>query len=127
MDIRKVQVFVGWTISVLLSAMLGMSAYFKFSPSSEMGEMLAHIGYTAEAMFPLGVIEIACFLLFLLPQTSFIGAILLTGYLGGAISAHYRINDSVMVPVIMALLVWVGYALRRPDVVKKAIAPLRAP
>lgn len=63
-------------------------------------------------MKTIGVIEIAVAILYLIPQTAFIGAVLVTAYLGGAIATHVRIDDNFIAPVIMGVLVWVALGLR---------------
>ncbi|MCA9166167.1 MAG: DoxX family protein, partial [Planctomycetales bacterium] len=75
-------------------------------------EMFAKMGWTADQMFKVGVVEVAVAVLFLIPQTAFVGAILLTGYLGGAVAAHVRINEPFFFPLIMGVIAWVALGLR---------------
>jgi hypothetical protein len=67
-------------------------------------------------MTKIGVVEVVITILFLIPQTSFIGAILLTGYLGGATVTHVRLGDSFVVPVVIGVLVWIALGLRNPAI-----------
>ena len=62
----------------------------------------------------LGVLEIAATIIYLIPRTSFLGAILLTGYLGGAICTHLLAGDPWFFPIIIGVLAWLGLALRQP-------------
>jgi hypothetical protein len=71
----------------------------------------------------LGILELVCTVLYAIPRTAVLGAILLTGYLGGAIATHVRIGDDFTPPVIMALLLWGGLYLR--DARLRALLPLR--
>jgi hypothetical protein len=63
-------------------------------------------------MIPLGILEITCTVLYVIPRTSVLGAILLTGYLGGATAANVRIGQNYLVPVIVGVLVWGGLFMR---------------
>ncbi|MCA9207504.1 MAG: DoxX family protein, partial [Planctomycetales bacterium] len=76
-------------------------------------EMMDKIGIPLALLPTIGIIEIAVTLLYLIPRTSFLGAILITGYLGGAIFTHLRIGDPWYFPVIIGVLAWLGLALRR--------------
>jgi len=114
---------VGWVLSGLVAAFLGVSALGKLGllPNPEMQESLATLGWTLEGIYPIGFVEIAAFVLFLIPRTAFLGAILLTAYLGGAVATHARIGDPQLVGgIIIGVVTWVAFALRRPDVIKSA-------
>jgi hypothetical protein len=115
----------GWVLSVLPALMLCFSAYSKFSPPPDFEKNLAAMGWTADVMVPLGIVEAASTILFLIPQTSVLGAILLTGYLGGAVATHVRIADwgHAWIPVVLGIIVWLGIALRDPRL--WSLIPLR--
>jgi hypothetical protein len=117
-------VWIGRVISTLPVLMLLMSAMFKFAPPDGMAKGLEHIGWKEDQMFTLGLIEVACTLLYVIPQTSVLGAILLTGYLGGATATHVRVGDAWYATVILGLLVWLGLFLR--DARLRALIPLRS-
>ena len=74
------------------------------------------LGYPGGAVFPIGVIELACLALYLVPRTSVLGAILLTGHLGGAIATHVRVESPLLgytfFPLYVAALLWGGLYLR---------------
>jgi hypothetical protein len=73
------------------------------------------LGYPVSLAVPLGVIVIVCVALYAVPRTSFLGALFLTGYLGGAVSSHVRIGDvpfNIAFPFIVASLIWAGLFLR---------------
>jgi hypothetical protein len=74
-------------------------------------------------LVPLGIVELACTILYIVPQTSVLGAILLTGYLGGATATHLRVEESWIGPVLLGILVWLGLFLR--DCRLRALLPLR--
>jgi hypothetical protein len=73
------------------------------------------LGYPAHLVLGLGILELACLAIYLLPRTAFLGAVLLTGYLGGAVATHVRIGSpvfSVIFPILIGALLWGGLALR---------------
>ena len=84
------------------------------------------MGYPENIIFGLGIVVLACTILYLIPRTAVLGAILLTGYLGGAVATHVRINDllHVPVPVVFGALLWGGLWLR--DSRLRALIPLRS-
>jgi hypothetical protein len=65
-------------------------------------------------MVVLGLVEFIATVLYVIPRTSVLGAILLTGYLGGATATHVRVGDAFAVPVLLGVLLWVGLVLRQP-------------
>ncbi|WP_202799925.1 DoxX family protein [Schlesneria paludicola] len=107
-------VWVGRVVSTLPVLMLIMSASMKFLKPPPLIEGLAKFGYPESLAFGLGVTESLCTLLYVIPQTSVLGAILLTGYLGGATATHVRIGDPFLAPVILGVMVWAGLWLRSP-------------
>lgn len=104
----------GWILSVLLLFFMCFSASGKFLDWEGKEEMFARMGFTTELMFRIGVLEVAVAILFLIPRTGFLGAILLTGYLGGAVVTHLRVNDPAYFPVIIGILVWIALGMRNP-------------
>ena len=120
----KVMYWIGWGISGLAIAALTMSATMKFVKPPDLEKGFEHLGWDLSLALALGIVEISCVLVYALPQTSVLGAILLTGYLGGAIATHVRIGDPFYVPVILGVLVWLGLFLR--DARLRAILPLRS-
>jgi DoxX-like family len=116
----------GWVVSMLPVLMLLYSASGKFLQPKGMEEGLEHLGWKMDVMLALGVVEVACTALYLIPKTSVLGAILLTGYLGGATATHVRVGDPVYVflsPVVFGVLVWLGIYLRCGRL--RALIPLR--
>jgi hypothetical protein len=102
-----------------------MSATFKFiQPGKEFADGLEHMGWKADVMFILGFVEVACAIIYLVPKTSILGAILLTGYLGGAIATHVRVGDQFIAPALLGIFIWLGLWLRDPRL--KALIPLRS-
>jgi hypothetical protein len=78
-------------------------------------EATVGLGYPESVIIPIGVVLIVCTILYLIPKTSVLGAILLTGYLGGAVATHVRTGESlfsIVFPVIFGVLLWLGLYLR---------------
>ena len=86
-------------------------------------EGFAHLGLPESLALGLGILELACAVVYVIPQTSVLGAILLTGYLGGATCTHLRVGDPFFMPVVIGALVWGGLFLRDPRL--RALIPLR--
>lgn len=77
---------------------------------------MAKLGIPLSLLPTIGVLEIGVTLLYLIPRTSFLGALLLTGYLGGAVFTHLRVGDPWFFPLIVAIVAWLGLALRQPTI-----------
>ena len=75
-------------------------------------------------MTGLGILELACMIIFLIPRTAVLGAILLTAYLGGATATHVRIGDPFIFPVVTGMFIWLAMFLR--DARIRALIPLRS-
>lgn len=84
---------------------------------------LEKMGYPPHLAHTLLIVEFVCVILYVIPQTAVLGAILLTGYLGGATATHVRIGESWSFPVIFGMVVWLGIYLR--DARLRALIPLR--
>ncbi len=117
-------VWVGRVVSVLASLVFVMSAFMKLKGGAEVTQGMAHLGLTESLITPLAILEITCVVIYLIPATSVLGAILLTGYLGGAICTHLRVGDPFFVQIALGILVWLGLYVREDRL--KALIPLRA-
>ena len=111
-------------MSTLPVLMLLFSGVMKFIPSPQMNEGLKHLELPLNFAFGLGVLELSCTIIYLIPRTAVLGAILLTGYLGGAMLTHLRIGEAVYLHVIFGVFLWGGLYLRDPRL--RALIPLRA-
>jgi hypothetical protein len=108
-------------LSGLLSAfMIFVSGVPKFIDWEGKEEMFAKMGFTVELLFKIGIVEVALAVLFLVPRAGFLAAVLLTGYLGGAVVTHVRIGDAFFFPVLFGVLFWVALGLRVPGVFRLA-------
>jgi len=104
----------GRVVSILVGLPFVFSAVMKLIAHPEVIKGMSHLGLPESLIKPLGVIELLCAVAYLVPQTSVLGAILLTGYVGGTIITHLRVGEPVYVNIILGLMIWLGLYLRRP-------------
>ena len=117
----------GRVLSALPVLVLLLSASFKLAhPPQVVQSFSGQFGYPARLLLPLAVIEISCVLLYVIPRTAVLGAVLATGYLGGAIATHVRVEDpGFVVALALGVFVWAGLYLRDPRL--RELLPLRRP
>ena len=111
----KKKLWAGRVLSALPVLLLLFSASMKLMkvPAAVIG--FAAFGYPPSLLGTIGVVELLCTVVYLIPRTSILGAILLTGYLGGATATHARLADpSFVMAVLVGVLVWAGLYLREP-------------
>jgi len=116
-------VWVGRTISTLASLAFLMSGLMKLKGGAEVRQGMTHLGLPESLIMPLAVLEIACVVIYLIPMTSVLGAILLTGLMGGAICSHWRVGDPCFAQIALGIFVWLGLYLRESRL--KGLIPLR--
>jgi hypothetical protein len=120
----KAILWMGWLLSALPSLLLLFSGSMKLIKSEDIVKGFEHLGYPEHLALTLGIVEIGCTLVYLLPRTAVLGAILLTGYLGGAIATHVRLLEmQFLTPFVLSLLIWGGLFLR--DARVRALIPVR--
>jgi hypothetical protein len=110
-------------ISILLSLLFAVSGLMKLKGGTEVMVGMAHLGLPESLILPLGILELSCVVIYLLPATSVLGAILLTGYIGGAICAHVRVGDPFIIQIALGIFVWLGLYLRENRL--KELIPVR--
>lgn len=115
--------WIGRVLSALPVLALLLSAVVKLVKPEGFVENFEKLGYPESVALGIGIAELACTIVYIIPQTAVLGAILLTGYLGGATATHVRVGDPFFAPVILGVLVWLGLYLRDPRL--RALAPLR--
>ena len=118
-------VWVGRVISIAASLLFLLSAFLKIRGGPELAKGIAHLGLPESMILPLSILEISCVVIYLIPPTSVLGAILLTGYIGGAICTHWRVGDPFIAQILVGVFVWLGLYLREYRL--KALIPLRRP
>lgn len=112
-----------YLLSALPAAALLMSAFMKLTRNPQLVEGAPHLGWPVEVLVALGFVELGCTVLYLVPRTAVLGAVLLTGYMGGAIATHVRIGEPYLAQLAFGVVIWLGLWLREPRL--KALLPLR--
>jgi hypothetical protein len=106
-------VIAGWILSAIPALMLLSGTYFALSGAPMVTEGMAHNGFPLSLVKTIGLIELTCSVLYLIPATAFYGAILISAYMGGAVVTHLRIGESQwFVGVVFAIIAWAGLAMR---------------
>jgi hypothetical protein len=117
-------IWTGRVISALPVLLLLFSAVMKLVKPAGVVDGFKKLGYPEWEIAVLGIVELVCTIIYVIPATSILGAILLTGYLGGATNTHVRMSDPLFVmPVIAGVLVWLGLLLRESRL--RPLLPLR--
>jgi hypothetical protein len=123
-NVSKGAKITGWVLTGLIALVFIGGGIFGFTQGDKPNEQLEKFGWTPQHMQKLAIVEIVCGIIYLIPQTAGLGAILLTGYLGGAVATHVRVNDpGWFIAVIVGIIVWLGLFLR--DSRLRQLVPLR--
>jgi hypothetical protein len=126
--VSKKSLWAGRVMSALPAMLLLFSGIMKLTGMDAVLEGFAKLGYPASLILGIGIVEIACVVLYVIPRTAVLGAILVTGYLGGAVATHVRVGDPLfsqaLMPFYLGVLVWGGIYLR--DDRLRALIPVRS-
>ncbi len=115
-----------WVVRILTAFVIlafAMSGIMKVSHVSAVVQGFAHAGIPEGAILPLGILELTCLALYLIPRTAVLGTFLLTGYLGGAILSTIITRMNLTLPIVVGLCVWAGAWLRVAEL--RRLMPLR--
>lgn len=122
----KRDLWIGRVLSGVAVLFLTFDAVLKLLRLPMAVEGTSQLGYPAGVVLPLGLVQVVCLVLYVIPRTSVLGAVLWTGYLGGAIATHVRLGNPlfthVLFPIYVALLLWGGLWVR--DGRLRALLPL---
>lgn len=122
--IPAASLWTGRILSGLAAALLLLGGIMDVLKLPQAVEGAVQAGYPAGVVFPLGVVVLVCVALYAIPRTSVLGAILLTGYLGGATATHVRLGQAQFIaPVVFGVFVWGGLWLR--DTRLRILLPVR--
>ena len=106
----------GWVLSILAILLLLADGFAKLIKPEPVIQATLQLGYPESTITTIGILVIICTIIYAIPRSAFIGAILLTGFLGGAIATHFRINNPLfshtLFPVYILLFIWLGLYLR---------------
>jgi hypothetical protein len=116
------RLWTGRILGIVTSLFLAVDSLVKLLELEPAVKGSAQLGFAASATRPIGVLLAACLAVYLVPRTALLGAVLLTGYLGGAVAIHYRAGNGAF-PIVFTLgvgvLVWLALALREPGIVRR--------
>jgi hypothetical protein len=125
--VSRKAVWAGWVASALPVLMMVFSGVLKLMRPEPVIESFQKLGYSPDLAIGLGVLELSCVAVYLLPRTAVLGAVLMTGYLGGAVNTHLRIGDPLLThtlfPIYLGALAWIGLLLREKRL--RALLPFR--
>ena len=123
----KGSLWAGRILSALPVLFLLLDGMMKLFKPAFVVQATVQLGYTESVIIPLGTVLLLCTALYVIPATSILGAILLTGYLGGAVATHVRVNEGlfpIIFPTIIGALLWLGLYFRNERL--RALVPLRS-
>lgn len=114
--VNKTSRIIGWILSILAMLFLLFDAFGKFTKPEAVIKGTTDLGYPVSSITLLGAILLICTILYAIPKTSLLGAVLLTGYMGGAIATQIRVENPlftyILVPVYLGIILWLGLYLR---------------
>lgn len=123
----KAPLWTGRVLSGLPALFLLMDGAMKIPKPAFVVEATTNLGYKENVIVPLGIVLLVCTVLYLIPQTAVLGAILLTGYLGGAVATHVHARNGafeILFPVLFGAMLWGGLVLR--DTRLRSVLPWRS-
>ena len=123
--LKRWLVLAGWAVGAIALYVLLWSIRLKLTRNPWYVAEWGRIGYADGKLQAIGLVQLACVVLYLIPPTAVLGTVLLTGYLGGAISAYVRIGEPypMMVPLTTCLLLWAGIYMREERL--RSLLPFR--
>ena len=114
--VGKTRLVVGYVLTGLVALFLTFDTILKVLRLAPAIQGTTALGYPADAVLLIGVVELVCLALYLVPRTAVLGAVMLTGYLGGAIATHVRVGSPLLshtlFPIYVAVMAWGGLYLR---------------
>ena len=127
LPVSNKRLWAGRIMSALPALFLFVDGATKLVKPEVVVKATVELGYAEAVILPLGVVLLACTILYVIPRTAVLGAILLTGYLGGAVATHVRAGQGpfeILFPVVFGALLWGGLVLRDDQL--RALLPLKA-
>jgi hypothetical protein len=123
--VSSASLWTGRVLSILVGLLLLLDAVMKLVKPEPVVKATMEMGYPESAIFGIGLALLASTILYLIPRTAVLGAILLTGYLGGAVASHVRLGQGafeISMPIIFGVVLWAGLVLRNPRL--RSLLPL---
>jgi hypothetical protein len=125
--VPKAQLWTGYVLSFVPGLMLVLDGVMKLIKPEPVIKATTEMGYPANTITGMGLAVLVSAIIYLFPRTAVLGAILLTGYLGGAVATHVRHEDgwvTILAPAIFGAVLWLGLYLRDPRL--RALVPWRS-
>ena len=125
--VSKGNLWAGRIVSGFVALFLLFDGVMKLVKPAFVVQETMRLGYQEKVIFPLGVVLVVCTIVYLIPRTAVIGAILLTAYLGGAVATHVRAGEpvfSIVFAIVFGVLLWFGLYLRNPTL--RLLVPLNS-
>ncbi|WP_020468645.1 DoxX family protein [Zavarzinella formosa] len=122
----KARLWTGRIVGGLPALFLVLDAVMKLVKPEPIVKATVELGFPEAAIVPLGIVLLTSTILYLIPRTAILGAVLLTGYLGGAVATHVHVGHGafeILFPVVFGMLLWLGLWIR--DARVRALMPLR--
>ncbi len=124
-ETSKTYLWGGRILTALPILMFAMSGAMKLAGSADFLKQWAGFGFKPELALTIGIVELTCVVLYAIPRTAALGAVLLTAYLGGAVVTHVRVGEAPFAPILIGVIVWGGLYCR--DARVRSLLPLRKP
>jgi DoxX-like family len=121
--VSKKRLWTGYILTALPVLMLLFSAALKLAKLPAVVQEFARLGFAESLIVPIGILEAACAIVYAIPRTAMLGAVLVAAYLGGATVTHVRVGDPFIGPVVLGMMAWLGLWLREPGL--RELAPTR--
>jgi uncharacterized membrane protein YphA (DoxX/SURF4 family) len=122
---NRALVWIGRILTLLIAALFAFSGVMKLMGGPELEKGVKEIGLPMSMVLPLGIVELSCVAIYLIPQTAIVGAILLTGYIGGALCTHWRVGQPFYLHIVIGVCIWLAVFLREQRL--RSLIPLRTP
>jgi hypothetical protein len=122
-NVSKAAKWTGWVLTILPVLMFMLGPVMLLTKRADMVKDMGKHGYAERVVVPLIIVQVLCALLFVIPRTAVLGAVLITGWLGGAVATHVIAGEKWFFPVIFGVVVWLALFLRDRRV--RALLPLR--
>ena len=121
--VSKGALWTGRVLSALVVLVFVGGGLFALLKPEAASKGMVQYGYPEHLIYLIGALEVICGLLYAIPHTAVFGAVMLTGYLGGAVATHVRVGEPPIAPIVVAIVLWLGIYLREPRL--HHVAPLR--
>ena len=119
----RIGFWAGWVLTVVPALFFMLGLVMLLTNRAEMVKNMGKYGYAERYVVPLVIVQVICAVLFVIPRTAVLGAVLITGWLGGAVSTHVRAGEPWFFPVLFGVVIWLALFLRDRRV--RALLPLR--